>query len=128
MSDSKLVVRAQRAADATDTETRLHRAAEQGRTLDDMIDRLEFELDRSPLHNCSHNRENRFMLYKEIREELDSSLSALSAEPSNAALAEALDAVSLRAERAIEAYLEASRRSAAPFSASNDVAAMELRR
>ena len=128
MSDSKLVVRAQRAADATDTETRLHRAAEQGRTLDDMIDRLEFELDRSPLHNCSHSRENRFMLYKEIREGLDSSLSALSADPSNAALAEALDAVSLRAERAIEGYLEASRRSAAPFSASNDAAAMELRR
>jgi hypothetical protein len=128
MSDSKLVVRAQRAAGATDTETRLHRAAEQGRTLDDIIDRLEFELDRSPLHNCSHNRENRLMLYKEIREGLDSSLSALSAEPGNAALAEALDAASLRAERAIEAYLEASRRSAAPFSASSDAAAMELRR
>ena len=128
MSDSKLVVGVQRAAGVTDTETRLHRAVEQSRTLDNIIDRLEFELECSLLHGYSHHSENRLMIYKEIREGLDSSVSALSADPGNAALAEKLDKASLLAEKAIEMHFETTRRYAIPFSGSDDATLIELRR
>ncbi|MCL4411351.1 hypothetical protein M1329_00210 [Candidatus Marsarchaeota archaeon] len=96
-------------AERADITTMLRKTAKQREMLDKIVEELELDCESAPFRS-SHYREDRLVLYKAIRNELEASAFASAAAPDSAPLAETLGATSLRAKAAIVTYSELNAR------------------